>query len=656
MANTIQHTTTNKVQYPGSGPFTPTNTLSSSDWDAVHATLAAGAGIVITSDGLTPPTFTISSAGGNGTITGSGTNPFLAIWTSPTALGNSVFQDDGTAFKGTTDNVQDLGTLALKWRNYFGAGTVSAGSGFQTNAATGLTLGDNTKLQLGAGVNGGLVSQILWNPLLGGSGATILQNGSAVEIARWDNSTGNYTVSAGLVSSGSGFQTNAATALTVKSGGVINTNNGVSAGQLKFDLLQLLPFSDNTTRLGDVGATWSIVNAQILKAYGSIQANADNSIDVGTSSFRFRTGYFGTTISGGKAVLSAFQMNVGAVNNYVLTTDAAGNGTWQAAAGGVTSVGTGGTWLAKFASASSASPSIFQDDGTALKGTTDGFQDLGTSILRWRNAFFSNVVSVGTYASAADIRHVTVGNTGMHFNDDFGDFYFGYEYGVQPVALFGVNNDLRVGTNFSPLADNAQSLGSITRRWSNFFTTGSFRLSFPGQANSYMQWSHDGGNANLVSNLNGGGNNTFNLGTDIVEITGSGQGTVLALYIGGSSLVSLSRVITPDALTYNLQTNVGQAIQPDTDNARDIGQTGTPLRWRHGYYMGTVSVGAAGAGSYITSTTVSAGSFFTTNTSSGMRFGGTAVTAIKTATTATELIPVIINGVTRYIQTFQNSN
>ena len=50
-------------------------------------------------------------------VYGSGASPFLGKWTAGQTQSSSIFQDDGTALKGTTDNIQDLGTTALRFRD-----------------------------------------------------------------------------------------------------------------------------------------------------------------------------------------------------------------------------------------------------------------------------------------------------------------------------------------------------------------------------------------------------------------------------------------------------------------------------------------------------------------------------------------------------------
>src|SRR5712664_381140 len=86
------------VDYVG-GVATNNQTLFAGDWNAVHFILSAGSGISIVSDGGTPPTIT-----------------FVAPGTS-----------FGSLLPGA-DNVYDIGSLALRWRHIYVAGTVSIGT------------------------------------------------------------------------------------------------------------------------------------------------------------------------------------------------------------------------------------------------------------------------------------------------------------------------------------------------------------------------------------------------------------------------------------------------------------------------------------------------------------------------------------------------
>ncbi|NOY61344.1 MAG: hypothetical protein GXO75_20720, partial [Calditrichaeota bacterium] len=72
----------------------------------------------------------------------------------------------------------------------------------------------------------------------------------------------------------------------------------------------------------------------------------------------------------GTAQMSGFKMTTGASNNYVLTSDASGNGTWQAMPGGIG--GSGSTnYLAKFTGTSSVGNSAMYESGGKIGlGTT----------------------------------------------------------------------------------------------------------------------------------------------------------------------------------------------------------------------------------------------------------------------------------------------
>ena len=77
-----------------------------------------------------------------------------------------------------------------------------------------------------------------------------------------------------------------------------------------------------TNAAGSAAARWS------LTGYGSIIPFATGTYDIGSSSLRVRDTY-----SQGIDLSSSFKLSPGATAGYVLTSDASGVGTWQAAAG-----------------------------------------------------------------------------------------------------------------------------------------------------------------------------------------------------------------------------------------------------------------------------------------------------------------------------------
>src|SRR5437660_3334842 len=85
------------VDYVG-GVATNSQTLFAGDWNAVHFTLSAGSGISIVSDGAIPPTITFSLGGVGGlTISGS-VSAGTGFQTNSTATATSFLLSNGVGF------------------------------------------------------------------------------------------------------------------------------------------------------------------------------------------------------------------------------------------------------------------------------------------------------------------------------------------------------------------------------------------------------------------------------------------------------------------------------------------------------------------------------------------------------------------------------
>jgi len=104
--------------------------------DAIARALALagiGIGTVFGFAGLASPAPTKLPSN---SITGSGTSPFLAKWTATQTISSSIFQDDGTGLKGTTDLIQTLGTSAVRYLTVF-APNMDSGAGQELVLKTG---------------------------------------------------------------------------------------------------------------------------------------------------------------------------------------------------------------------------------------------------------------------------------------------------------------------------------------------------------------------------------------------------------------------------------------------------------------------------------------------------------------------------------------
>ncbi len=203
--------------------------------------------------------------------------------------------------------------------------------------------------------------------------------------------------------------------------------------------------------------------------------------------------------------------------------------------------------------------------GGDILPSLDNTFNIGSNSLRWKHNFFSGVTSVGTYGSAlviAGVRvgapiplnqigvfdssiHIEQGGAGtLRFNCNGGDFYFGAEYGAQPIALFGPNNDLRSGVNWSPLSDNALTLGLTNRRWQAIYGT-NLRITQVNNTAAGITFSVD---ANPIGQITTSGllNNEVDLNLDILKIA-SLSGTTYALQFGNSG-TQITRDSDPNLL------------------------------------------------------------------------------------------------------------
>lgn len=81
-------------------------------------------------------------------------------------------------------------------------------------------------------------------------------------------------------------------------------------------------------------------------------------------------------------VVTGFQLTTSPVAGWVLTSDASGNGSWQASSGGVSGSGSSGR-LVKFTGVSSIGDSLLVESGSNINPFTDNATDLGSATKRW---------------------------------------------------------------------------------------------------------------------------------------------------------------------------------------------------------------------------------------------------------------------------------
>ncbi|UCC79281.1 MAG: hypothetical protein JSW64_13560 [Candidatus Zixiibacteriota bacterium] len=133
----------------------------------------------------------------------------------------------------------------------------------------------------------------------------------------------------------------------------------------------------------------------------------------------------------GTAQMTGFKMPTGASNGYVLTSDGSGNGTWQAASGGLSGTGTT-NYISKFTGSTSLGNSLIYDSGSNIGiGTSSPTKKLTLSggpgdIFGVDNAVcFVAKNSSGTYERylwprAGDNRMYILYGQGLYFRDSDG--------------------------------------------------------------------------------------------------------------------------------------------------------------------------------------------------------------------------------------------
>lgn len=218
--------------------------------------------------------------------------------------------------------------------------------------------------------------------------------------------------------------------------------------------------------------------------------------------------------------------------------------------------------------------------------SVDDIYRVGRPLLRWSAGLFSRVVSVGsdTVRSLVTDSLVSAGATGFQAN---------------ATSILG---------NIRPTVDQARSLGSPTFRWQSITA----RIgSFGGTGNSLLLTDDGGTTSALIESkghmrfrvedglgegiyIFGNQDDTKRLTVDsgFKEIFPESANTwdlgfsnaFRSLYLRGSVINSVS----------NITLNPTSAVVPDTDNSKDMGTAA--LRWRHGFFAGTLSAGSMAAG------------------------------------------------------------
>ena len=154
---------------------------------------------------------------------------------------------------------------------------------------------------------------------------------------------------------------------------------------------------------------------------GHITGQTPSMIIIGSGSTK---GYVGINTSSpsekldvsGKTKTTNFQMTSGATDGYVLTSDASGNGTWQASSGGVTidpynNVGNTGTTLTWDVSGNSTNYQATLTGNTTLDLTNVRNGDYGTLIVT-QDIVGSRTITFGTVNGAGTTHRVTNGGAG----------------------------------------------------------------------------------------------------------------------------------------------------------------------------------------------------------------------------------------------------
>jgi hypothetical protein len=239
------------------------------------------------------------------------------------------------------------------------------------------------------------------NRVLTLNGKTLTFNGDLLKGDVIINPTGQVTLLAGASDGGilnlDSLGTSLQRAISIKSNGILRwliQNNGVELGSNTGTNLEFERYDDAGTLLGSA--------FKINRTNGNVGINnttPSETLDVS-----------------GKTKTTTLQITSGAVNNYVLTSDASGNASWQASSGGVTidpynNVGNTGTSFNWNVSGLSTNYEVTLTANTTLNLSNVRNGDYGTIILT-QDGTGGRTITFGTVNGGATTHRVVNGGGG----------------------------------------------------------------------------------------------------------------------------------------------------------------------------------------------------------------------------------------------------
>ena len=559
----------------------------------------------------------VTTATGNGDLNGEANLTFDG--STLNVVGDiNVNTVDAELVVAAADSLHDLGTTLIRWREAFVDDiTVTNGITIGAGGITGL-ISNETDNRIITSAGGGLLN----------GEANLTFDGSLLDV------TGNLDVSGTI---------DATTEFTVGGNSLIasNTDNyimtGVGNGTIQGE--SALTFNGTLLDLtGNLDVSGTIES-------GTITPEVDSTSDLGTNLLRWANAYIDDiTITNG---ISGFIAND--TNNYLTT--ATGNGTLQAESG-------------------------ITFDGSALTITgnanpaVDSTHDLGTTLLRWANAYVDDIVVTngitigaggitGLISNETDNRIITSAGGGL-LNGEANLTFDGTLLNL--TGNLDVSGTIESGT-ITPEVDSTSDLGTTLLRWANAYidditiTNGISGL-IANDTNNYLTTStgsgtlnaesaltFDGSVLNVTGNITPNSTLSHDLGTTLLywnnayinNITISGGITGLiaddtADYLTtstGSGTLAAHSELTFNGTLLSITGNVdisgtleSGTITPEVTLTSDLGTT--LLRWST-IYAGTVDLTsttgliAGDTNNYVTTATGSG----TLQAESGLTFDGT---------------------------------